>query len=136
MTAIAKDEQALLIKYREAKQQLEALKAKLAEMQEVFNNAEEELIDLLNEQGKEASARYSGVGWVTLSKPRVFANCKIDNYPLLFKYLHNQKRGDLIRKTVNPASLSSFVKEILESSKKKIPPFISYYLKPGLRYFE
>jgi len=134
MEAATQNEQILVIKFKEAKEKLDSLKEQTSQAQKEFDIVESNLVEMLQAENKAATARYDNLGYCVLSKPRVFANCTIENLPTLFKYLRARKRGDLIRKTVNPASLSSFVKELLDNSKQ-IPPFIGYYLKTSVRYY-
>lgn len=124
----------LLIRYKSAKDVLESLKEQASAAQKIFDEAETKLLELMSAQGKDASAKYEGLGYVTLVKPMVYASCVKENEAYLFNYLEEQGRGDLIKKTVNSRSLSGFVKELIEGGHS-IPEFINYYLKPGLRFY-
>lgn len=126
-------EQDLLIKFIAAKKCLQQLKDAEAEAQKKFDEAEQRLLEFLNESGQEATGRYENIGWVSRNRPVVYANYKQEDSDNLFKYLRKQKRSDLIRKIVNPRSLSTWVKERLDGGKS-IPPFVSYFLKTSLRY--
>lgn len=132
--AQAQNEQALVVEFRDAKEKLDSLKEQLSVAQKQFDDIEARLVEMLQTDEKESTAKYERIGWCSLSKPRIYANCTIENLPLLFKYLRSRKRGDLIKKQVNPSSLSSYCKEILEQGKK-IPEFIGYYLKTSVRYY-
>lgn len=126
-------EYVLAVKFRDAKEKLEALKLQTSEAQQALDSAERQLIELLQEQGKDATARYEGFGYVSINKPRLYANCTKENLDQLLEFLHSQQREDLIQTVVYPQSLSTFTKELLEEGKE-IPACISYYLKPTVRY--
>lgn len=128
------NEQALIVEFKEAKEKLDSLKEKLSEAQKQFDAVEAKIVEKLQTEGKESTARYEAIGWVSLSKPRIYANCTIENQQSLFKYLRSRKRGDMIKPTVNPSSLSSFVRELLDKGRT-VPEFIGYYLKTGVRYY-
>lgn len=123
----------LAVKYRDAKEKLEDLKLQTSEAQKELDLAERQLIEMLQEQGKDATARYEGFGYISINKPRLYANCTKDNMDKLFSFLHSVEREDLIQTVVYPQSLSTFTKELLEEGKE-IPACISYYLKPTVRY--
>ena len=107
---------------------LKVLKQELAE-------TEYKLIEALNAEGKESSARYEGVGFVSLSKPQLFASYLKENEEAVFKFLQDSERADLIKPTVHTKSLSSYVSELIENGRE-VPACISYYLKPTLKLYE
>jgi septal ring factor EnvC (AmiA/AmiB activator) len=135
MTVEAMNEQALVEKFAQAKEKLDSLKEQCSLAQKEFDTVEANLVELLQTEEKEATARYERIGYCSLSKPRIYANCKEENRTDLFKYLRAHKRGDLIKPTVNPQSLSTYVGELLASAKQ-VPDFIGYYLKTGVRYYK
>ena len=135
MTNESMNEQALVEQFASVKEKLDSLKEQCSLAQKEFDTIETALVELLQTEEKEATAKYERLGWCVLSKPRVFANCKEENKPLLFKYLRDHKRGDLIKPTVNPVSLSTYVSELLAEAKQ-IPDFVGYYLKTSVRYYK
>ena len=124
----------LVIKFKEAKDKLETIKEAKTLAEEEFANAESQLIERLREEGKDATARYEGVGYIGISKPSVYASFLQENKVDLFKFLRSRKRQDLIQETVNTRSLSSYVKELLDSAKE-VPNCINYYLKVSARLY-
>jgi hypothetical protein len=68
-----------------------------------------------------------------LNKPSVYASYLTENKLDLFIFLRKKKRQDLIQEVVNARSLSTYVKELLDSGKE-IPECISYYLKQTARF--
>lgn len=127
-------EQDLIVKFRDAKEKVDALKLQLSEAQRECDEAENKLLELMQVEGKESSARYEGLGFVTMMKPALYANYLKENEDQVFEYLRTIDRADLIKETVNTRSLSSFVKESLEKGVP-LPEIITYYLKPSLRFY-
>lgn len=117
-------------------------RAKVAELNDLLkvlkqelNETEYKLIEALTAEGKESSARYEGVGFVSLSKPQLFASYLKENEETVFKFLQDSDRSDLIKPTVHAKSLSSYVSELIENGKE-VPAYINYYLKPTLKLYE
>lgn len=125
----------LIEQFRDAKrrkaQAEEALKAAAGDCDRI----ERELIEMLEAKGATTTAKYQGVGFVTLTKPRVFASYPIEHREALFAFLKECGRADLIKEAVAPQSLSGFVKELLEDGQP-VPECITYYLKAGARFYE
>lgn len=126
------NEHDLVVEFRKAKERHAQLKQETTKAQLEIYELERKLVDLLQAQEKTASARYEGVGFVSLMSPTVYANYEEENSTALFEFLRKLDRDDLIKNTVNAKSLSSFVKQLLDDGKE-IPGCIKYYLKTGLR---
>jgi len=127
-------ERDLVINCKKAKEELDRLSQLQDEAKKRFDDAEMKMIDYLQSTGADASARYDGVGHISLSKPRVFASCLKQNEQDIKDQLRKAGRGDLIREVVHPASLSSYVGELLELGKA-IPPGINYHLQTKIRIY-
>lgn len=100
-----------------------------------INEIKDKLIEKLTEQGKSKTAAYLGLGWATLTAPKVRASipeeCKED----AFAFIRKNDRADMIKLTVNANSLSSFVGELLDDGKK-IPDVIKYALIPDVYCYD
>jgi len=129
------EERDLVIKFRDAKKKKDDLDHQLKEAKKEFERAESVLIEFLEGNEATSSAKYDGIGYVTIPKPRVYANCKKENQETLFQYLEEIERTDMIKTSVNSQTLSSFVKELLDEGKP-IPEFIGHYLKTTLRFYD
>ncbi len=113
------------------RREADEVKARLTEAERVRDAAEHELLEAMESQGLK-SLDFDDLGRATIGKPRLYASCPKEHQDRLFNYLDDEcGRGDLIKKTVFPATLSSFVSEKFESGEK-VPEFISTYLKPSL----
>jgi hypothetical protein len=128
-------ERDLVVKFREARLAKKAAETALEEANRIYMDAESALIESLQARDADATARYEGVGYVSLAKPRLYARFDKEVEPQVFEYLKTQERSDLIKETVNPASLSGFVGEKLGQGEA-VPEFIKYYLKASVRFYE
>ncbi|MBI4397478.1 MAG: hypothetical protein HY548_10310 [Elusimicrobia bacterium] len=121
----------LLAAVIETRGDVERLKAQLEEAEQRKDQAEQTLIEAMESQGLK-TVDYEDLGRATLGKPRVYASCKKENQERLFIYLEDEcGRPDLIKRTVFPASLSSFASERMEAGEP-LPEFIHMFLKPSL----
>ena len=127
-------ERELLYRFKCARERREEMKAALDESQEEYEKAESRLIEFLEANGAVSTAKYEGMGYAQIQKPKLYASCRQENMDRLFDFLKEQKREDLIKTTVMPQTLSSFTKECIEAGVE-VPEFISYYLKPTIRLY-
>ena len=124
----------LVVKFRDARARLQSLKDEAKAAQKEFDEIERKLIEKLNDEGKDATARFEGLGYVGVHKPSIFASYAPDNKDALFSYLRKKKRQDLIQEVVNARSLSTYVKELLDNNQE-VPDCISYYMKQTARFY-
>jgi hypothetical protein len=127
-------EREMLIQFKEAVQRLDDIKAAQKDAQAVKDKLEAEIVDYLT--GKEAvsTAKYDGIGYAQMAKPRVFASCLAENKDTLKEHMRKIGREDLIREDIPAPSLSSYVGELIEAGKP-IPDIISYYLKTSVKIY-
>ena len=127
-------ERDLVLRFKSAKEKRDALKEELKQAQEEYEKTEFVLIEFLESISAISTAKYEGIGYVQIQKPRLYASCREENIKALFAFLKEQGREDLIKTTVLPQSLSSFTSECIESGME-ISECISYYLKPSVRLY-
>ena len=125
----------LVVKFRDAKLQRDALEEQLEKAQLEMDTAEDEIVEMLEAKNATKTAKYDSVGHITLMKPRLYCSVLKENESWLFDYLRDEGRGDLIKTVVNPQSLSGFIKETLESGKGGVPEKINYYFKASIRLY-
>lgn len=128
-------ERDLLIEFKHTKERLEALKEAQKQAQAHYDQAVFALIEFLESRSAVSTAKYQGVGYAQIQKPRLYASCTQENLDTLFKFLRDKGRDDLIKTIVQPQSLSSFIKECIEDGVE-LPECVSYYLKPSIRLYE
>ena len=127
-------ERDLVAQFRRAKEKRDSLKDDLKDAQAEYDMTESRLIELLESNSAISTAKYEGLGYAQIQKPRLYASCKEENMERLFDFLREKAREDLIKTTVMPQTLSSFVKECIETGIE-IPDYVSYYLKPSIRLY-
>ena len=128
------NERDLVLQFKCAKEKRDALKEGLKQAQEEYEKIEFGLIEFLESNSAISTAKYEGIGYVQIQKPRLYASCKEENLQDLFDFLKDQCREDLIKTTVAPQSLSTFMSERIENGAE-IPECVSYYLKPSVRLY-
>ena len=120
-----------MVEYKEAKSRLEAAEeAKKAATQD-FEIIQSKLIEDLEARGASSTAKYD-VGRVSLEKPRLYASVLKENQDLLFSYLKDTGREDLIKPSVHHSTLSSYVSEKYEVGES-LPEFINVSFKRTTR---
>ena len=127
-------ERELVEKFRDAKGRLKELKLLAAEAQQELDTTENEILELLESDEKDATAIYEGIGCVKSQKPKLYASTLAENRDELAEWLTTIGRRDMVVSYVFPKTLSGFVKERVESGEE-IPDCIQYYLKPSLKYY-
>ena len=127
-------EKDLLCRFKCAKERRNQMKEALKQAQEDYEQVESQLIEFLEANSAISTAKYEGVGYAQIQKPRLYASCRQENMDNLFKFLQQHNREDLIKTTVMSQTLSSFTKECIEEGVE-IPEFINYYLKPTIRLY-
>jgi len=127
-------ERDLVLQFKCAKEKRDALKEELKQAQEEYEKTEFALIEFLESNSAVSTAKYEGLGYAQIQKPRLYASCKEENLQVLFNFLKEMSREDLIKTTVLPQSLSSFTSECIENGVE-IRECITYYLKPSIRLY-
>lgn len=127
-------ERDLVQELKSSRDEIEKIELKLKAAKEREIKAEAALIELLEAHGAEATGQYEGLGKFKLMKPRLYANVTKENQDKLLSFLQEIGREDMMKTTVMPQTLSTFVKERIENGEA-IPEFIGYYFKPSLRFF-
>lgn len=128
-------EKELLVKFAALKKRKEELKESLSQNERELSEAESLLIELLETKSAVATAKYDGIGFARIGKPKLYASCTKENYDQLIDYLRQKGREDLIKLVVMPQSLSAFTAECIEHGLE-VPSFITYYLKPNIKLYE
>ena len=127
-------EKELVTSFRVQYELVDTIEKELESSKQALEKTKQALLDLFEAEGKERTATYEGVGFITRSKPRLYANCNEENKPQLFDILRQDGRQDLIKEVVNPSSLSSYVAELIDKGKP-VPGCIGYVLKPAVRLY-
>lgn len=132
-TATIDREKTLVEKFRAAQLLVEDLDIKKKAAMDELNKVENELMEMLEDEGKKSSAKFEGLGHVTIVKPTLWASIQKENQEVAFDFLRSVGREDMIRQTVHSGTLSSFVREMVGEGKTP-PPCITYYLEKHLLF--
>lgn len=127
-------EKELVIRFRDAKFELEKAEKEKTAKQEAYDQVENELMEMLEDQGKKSSAKFEDLGHVTLVEPRLYAKVLKEEEDKLFDYLIQNGFSELVKRTVHSGTLSSLVKEKIRNNEE-VPPGVTYYLKKSLNFY-
>ena len=129
------NEKQLVTEYSKACTAVELTKEDLKQYEKDRDDLEQQLINHLRGMDAKSTAKYEHLGHVTAMKPRFYASCAQGNNEELFDYLKAADRAELIKETVHPSSLSSFIKSQLEEGIHP-PEFVSYYFKESVKFYK
>lgn len=128
-------ERDLVVSLKTLRAERKAIELKLEEVSKLENAAEALLLDYLESENKNASARYdNGIGYALISKPRIFASCPEEDFFQMKQFLMKEGREDLIKERVMPSSLSAFISERITEGKE-IPIWVKYYIKSSIKLY-
>ena len=128
-------EEELVSKFITTDQEHRRLTTQVNELKKKRAEVEAELIDLLNDENKKSSAKFKGIGHVTCMDPTV-SNAYIEDgkEDVLFEFLRNDEREDLIKTSVHHTSLAAYINQKLKDGQEA-PPGAGYILKQKLRCY-
>jgi hypothetical protein len=125
-------EKDLLIKLREAKFKKEFLESELKAATAEFDKQEAILVEMLTEKDAKTTAKYDGIGSVTLLAPLVRAQTNKEYEGELFEFVKTKGEEAIIKLAIHPQSLNGFVGRCLDRGDQ-LPEFLTYYLQPSIR---
>lgn len=128
------DERSLIEKFKIQKVLVDGLTTTLKEATEHLNNIEAQLISLLEDDGKSASARYEDLGYVVIIEGAAFASIEKGRQEDVLNYLRSIGRDDLIKTSVHSSSLSTFVRENLKQNLP-LPSGVTFWKPKNLRFY-
>lgn len=127
-------EKEMLGQYAEARRRHAELSEQTKAAKEELDTAEHNLVQMLLDKDATSTAKYDGLGYVSLAAPALYASYNKENEDLVFDFLRQNGMEAIIKPSVHHKSLSSFVKSKLESGES-IPEFITKYTVQGVRYY-
>jgi hypothetical protein len=133
LKAYEKTEHELVAAYRAAVERKKAAAAETKAAASAFGQAEEELLKFLIDNTKQQTERFADVGYVEIVGNEVRARINEEDVELAFEEIRAMGRADLIKASIHPATLSTFVRECLDDPKKSpLPAHVKYFLQPKL----
>lgn len=99
------------------------IKNKSNELDELKKAREEKQQELVAEMQDQDIAEFSvdTIGKRFTMKEDLYANCLVENKPVLFDALRNNGYGDLIKTDVNARSFNTLIKELTENGTQDLP---------------
>lgn len=126
-------ERTLVQQYLELYAISKKLEIQVLENKKSLENVEAELISLLDDEDRKRSGSFRGIGYVTLEKPSVKqAWIEVGKEEILFDFLRQIDREDLIKTSVHHSSLSALINQRMRDNLP-VPPGAGYIIKERLR---
>ena len=129
------DEKLLVAQLIDAKAAVDQYNTALKIATEKFEGLESQLISLLEDDGKSASAKYDGLGHVCIVEGAAFASIEKGRAEDVMDYVRKIGREDLIKTSIHSSSLSTFVRELLKMNEP-LPPGVTFYKPKTLRVYQ
>lgn len=128
------NERDILIEYAELKKRKEDTENAAKEAALQFEVAQYRIINMLIDRNADSTGRYPGIGFASLSKPKIYASYDKNGEEKVFEFIEEAGEAELIKPTVHPASFSSFVGRCITEGRE-MPNEIEFYLKDGVRFY-
>lgn len=129
------DEKEMLIQLKLARQKCDELKSQSVEADRELDRIETQIVDYLEAKQASSSAKYDGIGYVTIEKPKLHASVNKEDRPKLIEYLKNLGKSDLVIETIPNKSLNEFVKECLTEGFE-LPDYINHYFERVVKLYQ
>lgn len=123
----------LIMKLVKAREKKKALAAELEAASSEAATAEDEMIEYFRTHELQSTAPYEGFGKVEIDGMKVMARINIADQEEAFAEIEKMGRGDIIKRSVHPSTLNTFVNELLDNGSR-VPEKIGYFLKPKLSF--
>lgn len=128
------DERSLIEQFLIAKDEVALISENLKSANQHFENIEERLLKLLQDDDKRSSAKYEGLGHVTIIEGAAHASIEKGRQAEVLDYLKEKGREDMIKSVVHAATLSTFVRECLKMNED-LPPGVTFYKPRWLNFY-
>lgn len=128
------NERDLLIEYAELKKRKEDTENAAKEAAAQFEIAQYQIINMLIDRNADSTSRYPGIGFASLSKPKIYASYDKNAEEKIFQFIEEAGEVELIKPAVHPMSFNSFVGRCIAEGRE-MPNEIEFYMKDGLRFY-
>jgi len=128
------DEKLLIAQLMDAKSAVDQYNTALKIATERFEKIEAQLISLLEDDGKSASAKYDGLGHVCIVEGAAFASIEKGRQEEVMEFVKSIGRDDMIKTSIHSSTLSTFVREQLKMNEP-LPPGVTFYKPKTLRVY-
>lgn len=128
------NEKLLIEKFIHQKTFVDDLKLQLSEATKLRDDLEDKIIKNLVDDGKVATAKYDGLGHLTIIEEAAHASIEKGRQDDVKEYLRKNGREDLIKETISAAALSVFVRECLKQNIE-LPPGVTFFRGQHLNFY-
>lgn len=118
-------EKDLLFEYKQAKEKCEDAKKHHSEAVLKFEEAQSRLVEHMEDSGITSTAKYDGIGQVTLKAPVLSARFEPEDSLKVFEFLRDEGLDDVIKETVHHSTLSSFIAQKIRDGQA-VPEFFKF----------
>ena len=98
-----------------------------------YASAENAMIEYLLRMAQQGTRQYASIGQVTIDGKNIHASITEENKDAAFKEIEAMGRGEIIKRTIHPSTLESFVSE-LQDAGIAVPKHISVFETPKLSF--
>ncbi len=119
-----------LVKWKRRKTELNKL---VEEAKKEYGAAESDMLAFLERMAIQGTRQYAGIGQVTIDGKNLHTSITEENREEAFKEIEKMGRGEIIKRTIHPSTLESFVSE-LQDAGIPVPKHISVYETPKLSF--
>ena len=127
-------EKQLIEKFIAQKKVVEDMTLELKESTKLRDDLEARLMQLLEVEGKAATAKYEGLGHCAIITGAAHASIQKGMADSVKDYLKSIGREDIVKETIAAASLSAFVRECL-SQNKELPNGVTFYSPKWINFY-
>jgi len=127
------DEKELVVEYAQRKKRYEDLKSLCSEANQKLEETTQKIIEHLEDTGASSTAKYDGLGRITITSPVLYAKFEEENRGLVFDFLRENGMSDVIKETVHHSTLSSFIASLIKDGLP-VPAFISTSYRKNVRF--
>ena len=125
-------EKELVEEFKRLKELKTELKKRTTSVESKLNQIMTELIDLLTDEGKTATAKYENIGSITLLSPILRASVNKAYEDDLFEWVKKMDRAMIIKESIHHGTLSSFIEE-MQSKNVELPVYVKIHYQNQVR---
>lgn len=125
-------EKELVSKIIEIKTKIDEKLQELEDLKAEFSKLEILLHEYVESKGIKATAKYDGIGSITIPEPQLFASISKENKDEAFKFLKSHNLNEFIEPNIHSRVLSREIKRLKEEGVE-IPSCINIFNKKVIR---
>lgn len=128
-------ERELVEQYLILKKQKDSMNKELKDINKALELTIITVCKRLEDEDKQSTAKYEGLGCLQAMPPKIRASIRKPDQESVFETICNLGRGDIIKQSIHPSTLSTFVKEFIENGEP-VPDGIVTYFQPNVKFIK